>query len=158
MLRPGAPHPQQVCVSCGRVHYHNSKPCAGVLARRDSKLLLVRRGIEPYRGYWDIPGGFMEEGELPEHAARREMMEETGLEVRLTGLLGFYIDRYVYQDDAGLTLNVYFLAEVVGGQARAGDDAAELGWFDADKLPTRLAFTHTRRVLMDWRERMREAD
>ncbi len=143
--------PRRVCRDCGRVHYQNAKPCAGVLATRDDRLLLVRRGIEPYRGCWDIPGGFIEQDELPQEAARREVREETGLEVDLTGLLGFYLDRYLYQGEQGVTLNVYFLARVVGGQERAGDDAAELGWFAADELPARVAFVHARQVLDDWR-------
>jgi len=121
-----------------------------VLAARDGRLLLVRRGIEPFRGYWDIPGGFLEEGEHPEAGAVREMREETGLEVRLTGVFGIYMDRYVYQEEQGVTLNIYFLAEVVGGKEQAGDDAAQLGWFGPEELPTRVAFDHARLVLEDW--------
>jgi len=150
ILRPGDSHPRQVCTACGRVHYRDSKPCAGVLTVRDGRLLLVRRSIEPFRGYWDIPGGFLEEGERPEAGAVREVQEETGLEVRLTRLFGFYMDRYVYQGEGGFTLNIYFLAEVVGGEERAGDDAAGLGWFGPDKLPARIAFDHVRLVLEDW--------
>jgi len=156
VLRPHDEHPRQVCTACGRVHYRNAKPCAGVLTVRDRRLLLVRRGIEPFLGYWDIPGGFLEEGERPEDGAVREVREETGLLVRLTGLFGFYVDRYLYQDEGGFTLNVYFLGEVVGGEERAGDDAAQLGWFAPDELPTRVAFDHARLVLEEWKRWMRE--
>ena len=158
VLRAGDEHPRQVCPACGRVHYRNAKPCAGVLAMQDGRLLLVRRGIEPFRGYWDVPGGFVEEGELPEAAALRELQEETGLEVRLTGLLGFYLDRYVYQGEQGVTLNIYFTGEVVGGEARAGDDAVQIGWFPPDGLPTRIAFDHIRLVLRDWVRRIRKEE
>lgn len=153
-FRPGADRPLQVCSACGRTHYRNAKPCVGVLAMRDGRLLLVRRAIDPFRGYWDIPGGFLEEGEHPEQGALREVKEETGLEVHLTDLLGFYLDRYVYQGEQGITLNIYFLGEVIGGEERPADDAAALGWFPPDRLPRRLAFDHARKVLEDWRRRI----
>lgn len=148
-------HPRQVCSRCGRVHFRASKPCGGVLAVRDGLLLLVRRGEEPFQGYWDIPGGFLEEGESPKIGAVREMREETGLEVRLVDLFGFYMDRYVYQDELATTLNIYFLAEVVGGREQPADDAAELGWFGPNELPGRIAFDHARLVLEDWARRVR---
>jgi ADP-ribose pyrophosphatase YjhB (NUDIX family)/predicted GIY-YIG superfamily endonuclease len=138
----------QVCTACGRVHYRNAKPCAGALIARDGRLLLVKRAIQPFLGYWDIPGGFLEEDEHPEAGAIREALEETGLEVRLTRLLGFYMDRY--GDEGDYCLNIYFLAEVVGGQERPADDAAELAWFAPDELPDQIAFNHTREVLDDW--------
>ena len=154
VLRPETDHLVQVCPACGRVHYRNAKPCVGVLAMRDGHLLLVRRGIAPFRGHWDIPGGFLEEGESPERGALREVEEETGLTVRLTGLLGFYLDRYPYQGEQGVTLNIYFLGEVIGGEERPADDAAALGWFPPDQLPRRIAFDHVRKVLEDWRRRI----
>lgn len=142
--------PRQICAACGRVHYRNAKPCVGVLAVREGQVLLVRRSIQPYLGCWDIPGGFLEERELPGPGAIREMREETGLEVRLTDLFGFYIDQYPYQNEPGFTLNIYFLAQVVGGEEQPGDDAAKVAWFGADELPKRIAFEHARLVLQDW--------
>jgi len=138
----------QVCTACGRVHYRNAKPCAGALIARDGRLLLVKRAIQPFLGYWDIPGGFLEEDEHPEAGAVREALEETGLEVQVTDLLGFYVDRY--GDEGGYCLNIYFLAEVTGGQEHPADDAAELAWFAPDELPDQIAFDHAREVLDDW--------
>jgi 8-oxo-dGTP diphosphatase len=86
----------------------------------------------------------------------REVREETGLDVRLTGLLGFYVDRYSYGDEGDYCLNAYFLAVVVGGQEHADDDAADLAWFALDELPEEIAFDHVRVVLADlghWMER-----
>ena len=150
VVRPRDKRPRQVCAACGRVHYRNAKPCAGALIVRDGRVLLVKRGIQPFLGRWDIPGGFLEEDEHPEIGAVREVREETGLEVRLTGLFGFYVDRYNYDDEGGYCLNIYFLAEVVGGQERPGDDAADLAWFAPDELPEEIAFDHARVVLADW--------
>jgi ADP-ribose pyrophosphatase YjhB (NUDIX family)/predicted GIY-YIG superfamily endonuclease len=155
VLRPHDELPRQICTTCGRIHYRNAKPCAGALVAREGKLLLVKRAIMPFRGYWDIPGGFVEEGELPETTAVREVVEETGLEVRLTGLFGFILDRYVYQEEMGITLNVYFDAEVVGGTEQAGDDAAQVGWFSPSEIPTRIAFDHARMIMEQWVERER---
>jgi ADP-ribose pyrophosphatase YjhB (NUDIX family)/predicted GIY-YIG superfamily endonuclease len=158
VMRPNDPRPRQVCSDCGRVHYANSKPCTGALVVRDGRLLLVKRDIEPYLGYWDIPGGFLEEDELPQAAAVRELREETGLKVELTELFGFYLDQYVYGEEFIYTLNVYFLAQVVGGNAIAGDETGALGWFPPDGLPARIAFDHARLVLEDWARWMREGE
>jgi predicted GIY-YIG superfamily endonuclease/ADP-ribose pyrophosphatase YjhB (NUDIX family) len=152
-VRPGDNRPRQVCVACGRVHYHNAKPCAGALVVRDGRVLLVKRAIQPFLGCWDIPGGFLEEDEHPEAGAVREVWEETGLEVRLTGLFGFYVDRYGSDGEGAegeYCLNIYFLAEVVGGQEHPGDDVTDLAWFTPDELPGEIAFDHERVVLADW--------
>ncbi len=141
------------CPRCGRVAYRNPKPCAGALVERDDgAVLLVRRAVAPYRGWWDIPGGFLEADEHPERGAVRELREETGLRVRLVCLLGVYVDR-----GPPATLNLYYLARATGGRARASDDAVALGWFHRGELPRRIAYPrHARRVLADWR-RLRPA-
>ncbi len=142
----------QRCSHCGAVHYHNARPCAGVLVVEDHCVLLVRRGIEPWKGCWDIPGGFVEGQEHPEEAARREVQEETGLDVRLLGLHGIYMD--VYEDgDPRPTLNIYYVGQPVGGTLRAASDAIEFDWFPFENLPAQMAFGHSARVLTDWRAR-----
>ncbi|MBN1954336.1 MAG: NUDIX domain-containing protein [Anaerolineae bacterium] len=156
LLRAQDAHPRQVCATCGRVHYRNAKPCVGMLAVREGKLLLTRRSIQPYRGDWDIPGGFLEAGEQPEAGVVREVWEETGLEVRPVEVFGFYIDQYAYQDEVDFTLNIYFLGRVVGGEEQARDEVSELGWFGPGELPARIAFAHARSVLADWVQRMRK--
>lgn len=143
---------REVCPGCGKVAYENAKPCAGALVERAGKVLLVRRSIAPYRGWWDIPGGFLEADEHPARGAAREVREETGLRIRLGELLGVYLDRY----GEVRTLNLYYLARAAGGRERPADDAGELGWFGPDELPRRIAYPgHARRVLADWRRRRR---
>jgi 8-oxo-dGTP diphosphatase len=119
-------------------------------------MLLGRRAIEPARGCWDIPGGFLNPWEHPAEAAVREVAEETGLRVRLGPLLTIVIDTYQARD---YTLNVYYLATVVGGTERPADDLAELRWFGPDDLPgaPELAFPHCAEVLAACRARLREA-
>ena len=142
----------QKCEQCGRTQYHVSAPCAGALIVKDKRLLLVKRGIEPFRGYWDIPGGFLAAGEHPRDGMLREVREETGLEVRVVRLLGVYMDRYGDGADSEFTLNHYYVVEPIGGVPRAADDAVELRWFEFDEIPFDLiAFAHERDVLRDLR-------
>lgn len=137
---------RRVCPGCGRVDWRNAKPCAGALIVRNGKVLLVRRAIEPFRGYWDIPGGFCEVDEHPTETAIREVKEETGLEIELTGLLGLWMDDY----EGSMSLNVYYLARPLSREVRPADDADAAAWFAPDALPGRIAFANGRLALEAW--------
>lgn len=135
---------------CGHVTFLNPNPTAALMIESEGRLLLVKRGIEPFRGYWAIPGGFVEEWEHPAEAAVREAREETGLEIELTASLGIYMD--VYATTGRTTLNVVYRARVVGGALQAGDDAAAVDWFRPAELPEELAFPdQVRPVLEVWK-------
>ncbi len=140
------------CAACGFVRYANSAPTANALCTDElGRVLLGRRAVEPDKGLWDIPGGFLEEGEHPLDGIRRELREETGLEVEPLGFLCATMDRY---GASGVwTLNLTWLARVVSGEPEAADDVAELSWFAPDELPRdeELAFTNTAEVLRAWR-------
>ncbi len=143
--------PPVTCPSCGARHWRNPKPCAGALATLNGKLLLIRRAHEPWFGCWDIPGGFCDGDEHPESAAVREVKEETGLDVRLTGLLGRWMDSY--DSAAETTLNIYYHAELTGAADIRIDphEVAEIGWFLSDALPKNIAFQgHIPAVLRAW--------
>ena len=144
---------RQVCSRCGRIHYRNAKPCACVLVVQDGRVLLVRRAIEPFYGYWDIPGGFLEADEHPAAGAVREIEEETGLHIRPTALLGIYVDTYGTEDEH--TLNIHYLAEVVSGEPRPASDVSELAWYAPHELPPDLAFRSDYEALADWQRAMR---
>jgi 8-oxo-dGTP diphosphatase len=153
--RAGEPdgHARPTCPQCGFVYYQNPKPCAGALVVQDGRVLLGRRSREPFKGYWDIPGGFMEGDEHPWETAAREVKEETGLVIRPVELLGMYPDVYGESDE--YTLNIFYIAEVAGGEPRPADDVEELGWFAGDELPEKIAFANGRQALEDWRRRRR---
>ncbi|MER3405537.1 MAG: hypothetical protein C4289_10605, partial [Chloroflexota bacterium] len=150
-----------VCTACGQITYRNPKPCVGALVEHAGRVLLVRRKQPPFQGWWDIPGGFLEYDESPEQAAQREVREETGLEVRLRGIIGIFPDVYPDVDsgvgedatdvEAARTINIFYRAEVAGGAERPGDDAAELCWFGPEALPDNVAFASGRRALEAWR-------
>jgi len=140
--------------ACGREWWANPKPTASVFAEDpQGRLLLVRRGVEPFAGLWDTPGGFVEHGEEAYAAAVRELLEETGLAGDITGLLGVWGDEY--GSSAVTTLNVFYrvyVADISG--AAALSDAAELRWFDPDELPPReqIAFACVPRAIAAWAE------
>lgn len=138
------PFAAQRCPSCGTIHYHNSKPTVEALILRDQYLLLAERGVEPFLGYWDIPGGFLEAGEHPLDGLRREVFEETGLEVQAADLFTIQIDRYGIAGD--YTLNLCYVVQAQG-EPRPADDVASLRWFSLAELPKRIAFDHARHVL-----------
>jgi 8-oxo-dGTP diphosphatase len=114
--------------------------------------MLGRRALEPSRGRWDIPGGFLEEGEHPLDGLRRELREETGLHVEPVSFLGTWMDRYGEGEDAIATLNMVWVARAAGGTPSPADDVSELAWFAPDALPpeTELAFPMVGQALAAW--------
>ena len=138
----GRPRPR--CSDCGITVFQDPKLAAVTLVARDGKLALVRRGVEPHIGRWSFPSGYVDRGERVEDAAVRETLEETGLHVRLTGLVGLYSET-----DQPVALAVY-AAEVVCGELAAGHDAQGADFFDIDRLPP-LPFPHDYRILKDWK-------
>ena len=142
------------CPACGFITHSNSEPTAcALVVDADGRLLLVRRAHDPHGGTWDLPGGFLEEAEHPLDALRRELREETGLDVEPVEFVGIRLDRYGDGHDAPTTLNLYWTARVTGGEPEAGDDAAELRWFAPDDLPPddQIGFAGVREVLRVWR-------
>ncbi len=144
-LEPGRFVP--VCTVCGRYHFRNAKPCAGILLVRENQVLLARRLRDPHKGELDIPGGFMDAAESPDACAIREAKEETGLDVRLIDFLGFYMDTYEFQGEVSNILNIYYVAEAEG-EPQPGDDASALAWYPIASPPT-MAFRHEAIVLRD---------
>ncbi len=146
-----------VCRACGAEHWRNAKPCAGGLVTRDGRILLVRRAIDPWRGCWDIPGGFCDGDEHPQQTVVREVREEVGLDVAVTGLLGIWMDTYRTsgaQTSVAATMNCYYHAKPLDDSDPVVDPAesTEAAWFAPGELPRELAFPeHAGQVLEAWR-------
>jgi len=134
------------CPNCGLVHYRNPVPAAGVILTRGSEVLLVRRRYAPREGAWCLPAGFMEYGETPEHCARRELLEETGVRARLTGLFGVYAG---LDDPRVRSVLILYTGERVGGRLVPGDDATAAKFFPLARLPRAIAFESHRRALAE---------
>jgi 8-oxo-dGTP diphosphatase len=142
------------CGDCGFVAYANPDPTACAVCVDDAgRVLLARRAGEPFRGAWDLPGGFVDGDEHPLDTVRRELREETGLEVEPLEFLGIWMDRYSDDESGPATLNLYWRARVVGGDPAAADDVSELRWFAPRELPPagELAFRNVAEVLAVFR-------
>ena len=132
-----------VCPSCGRVHFSDPKVAAAVLVEQDGQVLLVRRINVPQQGKWTLPAGFVEADEDPQQAAVRECLEETGLHVRITGLLDVL---FGLEHPRGASIVILYRGEVLGGSLSPKDDADAVGFFEPDELPP-LAFEATRKAM-----------
>lgn len=139
-----------VCPHCGQPYslYRNPVPTTDVCIHEPGRGLVLIRRRNPPLGF-ALPGGFIEEGESAESAAVREMLEETGLDVRLQGLLGVY--SCPGRDPRGHTLSVVYVGRPQNpGALAAGDDAAAAAFYPLDRLPGELAFDHAQ-ILADFR-------
>jgi 8-oxo-dGTP diphosphatase len=135
------------CAACGFAAFANSVPgTEAVIRDRRGRVLLGRRAFAPGKGLWDLPGGFLDEQEEPLAALRREVREETGLEIDVRRFVGFYLEPY----EGRIVLCLTWLADAAAGGERAGDDLVELEWFEPAELPLReLAFSHYEQALDD---------
>lgn len=121
---------------------------------REIRVLLIERGIDPYKGCWAFPGGFMRMDETAEEGARRELMEETGLDTAYMSQLGAFTS--VFRDPRERVVTIAFYALVKLSEVKGGDDAAQARWFSIKDIPT-LAFDHDkilRSALRALRERI----
>jgi 8-oxo-dGTP diphosphatase len=128
--------------ACPRGHfvfYDNPAVTAYAFVRdSEDRYLVLQRAVEPYRGNWDLPGGFVEPGETPADAIRRELAEETGLAIAIERMLGAFSSQY--GDSGRWTVDIGFEARVVGGVFRL-DEAEKLSyeWLPLSEVP-RLSF------------------
>ena len=101
---------------------------------KDNAVLLTLRGKHPYKGYWSLPGGLLEAEETLERAARRELAEETSLQAEVLHFLEFFEPLHDSSDDEPRYVLGVFVCKRFRGEARAGDDAAEVQWRPIDTL------------------------
>ncbi|MGE0768981.1 MAG: NUDIX domain-containing protein [Hyphomicrobiaceae bacterium] len=114
----------------------------------ENRVLLIRRGNEPFRGHFALPGGFVDVGETVEDACRRELMEETGVKAGKLVLIGVFSDPT--RDPRGHTVGIAYLTRVRSAKAIAGDDAAAVEWV-SNWQRLKLAFDHKRILRMAMR-------
>lgn len=136
--------PRRACPNCHYIYFTDPKVGVGVFVVEEGKVLLVRRRMNPEKGKWSIPAGFLDSGEDPRETAVREAFEETNLRVKIEGLID------VYHNPAargpGASIFILYRARLLGGELRAGDDAADAGFFGLDALPE-IAFASTRAAI-----------
>jgi len=139
------------CAACGHIAYVNPRLVVTTLPiTDDGRLVLLRRGIEPGRGAWAQPGGFLEVDETVHEAAIRETREETGLLVEPGEIIGLYTRL------EAAVVTIAFEARVIGGSAAPTREALEVATFDPEAIPwPQLAFRTTMWMLRDWLDRRR---
>ena len=146
-LKDGEPE-RLVCGACAFVFYLDPKVAACTICRTDAGIVLLKRAIDPQRGLWVFPGGFVDRGEAGGDAAIRETLEEVGLRVSLTGILD------AYSTPGNAVVVVVYAAEVVGGTLEARDETLEVRAFTPEEIPwDELGFESTRSALRDYLNR-----
>ena len=135
-IRPdGDTHERDVCERCGFVAYQNPKIVTGSVVTHGGRILLCRRAIEPRRGYWTVPAGYLELGETPQEGAFREAREEANAALDLHGLLAVYTVRRLSQ------VQLIYRATLRDGRHSPGEESLETALFGWDEIPwTDLAF------------------
>jgi ADP-ribose pyrophosphatase YjhB (NUDIX family) len=141
-----------VCPGCGHVQWRNPVVATMVLVETPGGLVLGRRAIDPGRGLWCLPGGFVNDDEHPERAAERECEEEIAAGVALGRLLGVY--HVIRGDGTGMIALAYLATLARGASPRPGHEMLEVDVFPLDALPE-LAFDSHRRAIADYEKLVR---
>jgi ADP-ribose pyrophosphatase YjhB (NUDIX family) len=136
-----------VCGDCGHIYYTNPKIVVGAVVRFGERILLCRRAIEPRKGFWTLPAGYLEEHETPEDGARREAREEALCDIVLEGLLGVYSVTRLSQ------VQLMYRARLDEERFGAGAESLDVKLFSWDDIPwTEIAFPSVHWALQHWRE------
>ncbi len=135
------------CAACGWINYCNPLPVASCLVMNSEReLLLIKRGIEPCKGQWALPGGFIELEESPREAAERELFEETGVKGKAKSLIGVYNQK---SEMYGYVLMIGVEFEIENGDITIGDDAEDAKFFPVDNLPE-IPFIGNKKLIEDF--------
>jgi len=132
-----------VCPSCNWVFFPDPKVAVVAVIICDGKVLLTRRVNTPQQGLWTFPGGFVDAGEDPVRAMERECLEETGLKVKVSGLVDVLFGQ---EHPRGAHILIVYLGEILAGTPHPSDDADRVGFFYLDQLPP-LAFRSTQEII-----------
>jgi 8-oxo-dGTP diphosphatase len=137
---------RSVCEACGWILYSNPLPSVAALMRNDNnEILLIKRGVVPSKGRWALPTGFIEQGELPEHAVLRELREETNIKGSLKRLIGVYLEHTTMY---GSIILIGYEINYSGGTPKPGSDTTEAAFFPADQLPS-ISFASHRAIIRE---------
>ena len=141
-IPPGDNRLRFVCSKCGTIHYSNPRIVVGCIPVHGEQVLLCRRAIEPRHGFWTIPGGFLENGELVEEGALRETLEEANAQVELSYLQTVYSIPHIGQ------VHVIFVAQLTPPDFSPGQESLETRLFSEEDIPwEELAFASVRFAL-----------
>lgn len=140
------------CSRCPFVNYRNPRPTTTAIILYGEKILLTKRSNTPFKGWWDLPGGFLNKDETPPKALKRELKEELGLLIRKQKLFGLYTGTYPSKFDPFYILSVVYIVEPKSSSVRILDkkELSDARWFSRNKLPKKIAFDSNQRILRDF--------
>ena len=138
-----------ICADCGFVAYENPKIVVGSVVAEAGRVLMCRRAIEPRRGFWTLPAGYLEHGETVQEGAQREAWEEANARIAIDGILGvFSISRL---GQVQVIFRARFVADAAEPRFAAGEESLEVALFAWDRIPwTEIAFPSVRWALDAW--------
>ena len=135
-----------VCDDCGYVVYHNPRMVVGVVATWNSQILICKRAIDPRKGYWTLPAGFLELNETPQEGAAREAWEEARAKLEIEALLAMYAVRRISQ------IQVFYQARLLSDEVEPGPESLDVDLVRYDDVPwDELAFPTVRWALTQHR-------
>ncbi|OGH12357.1 MAG: hypothetical protein A2857_01325 [Candidatus Levybacteria bacterium RIFCSPHIGHO2_01_FULL_36_15] len=133
------------CLKCSFVFWNNPKPVVSVLLNDGKKILMLKRANEPFKNFWCFPGGFMDYGETPETAIKREAKEEIGLDIKIGKLIGVYS---INNDPRGANIDIVFEGKTEKN-INLSYEHSDYKYFDKNHLPEKIAYKHLQAV-KDW--------
>lgn len=141
-----------ICNSCGLHIYENPRPTTAVIFEdKEGKVLLVKRNKVPKKGYWDVPGGFIDLEETLEEGVRREIKEELNIKLKEFKYIGSYFGRYLYKGFNYHTLCFAFIAKLPDEKITTSNEISEVRFFPKQKIPlNRIAFIEVKNALKDY--------
>ena len=129
VIPPGDSLPRHVCSSCGHIHYENPRLIVGCVAEWEGRILLCRRAIEPRRGFWTLPAGFMENGETTAEAAARETYEEAGARISIDAPFALISIAAINQ------VHLFYRARLTDPDYAAGEESLEVALVEPEEIP-----------------------
>ena len=153
VVPPGDNFKRYVCSKCKVIHYINPRTIVGCLPIYEDKLVICKRAIDPCKGKWNLPAGFMENGESAEHGALRELKEETGLQGKIVKLHCVYSIPHVNQ------VYLIFLVKISDFKADPGEESLEVSLFDLQEVPWGdIGFTSSVFAIEKYMESLNQSD
>ncbi len=141
-----------VCRKCGFKFYISALPCnAAIVENERGEILLVKRKLDPGKGFWDLPGGFLDGGESLEDSVKREIKEELQVEGKMGKIIGIYEDKYLFQGINYPILTTVVSASITSEKLHASDDIESFSFVPKEEvLGRRFAFASITKGISDY--------
>jgi len=136
----------KACENCGFIFWNNPIAVVSLLLHQDNKILMLQRANQPFKNSWVLPGGFMNIDETSEDAIKREVKEETGLNVNVDGIIGVY---RIDNDPRGIHIDIIYHGKLNGQTPTVSKEATNWFLFSKDELPKDIAYKH-KNAIIDW--------